>query len=49
MQVDVYILGAVHAELPTCDYEDAVRDVGDVDGACDLAADYERVFDVSEV
>ena len=49
MEVNVDVFAAVHAELATHSYNDAVGDVGDVDGAGDAAADDQAVLDVAQV
>lgn len=49
VQIDIHIFTIVHAELAARHHEYAICHVRNVDGACDVAAEYEAVFDVAEV
>lgn len=49
VQIDIYVLAVVHAELATRCHDYAIGHVCDMDGTCDVAAEYEAVFDTAEV
>lgn len=49
MQIDIYVFAIVYTELATRCHDYAVSYVRNVDGTCDVAAEYEGIFDVAEV